>query len=416
LKWQENSNANLDIIYHLVTALGSLLSIFTTNISSRNGLNYGVVLSLLAFTFSLLLLNIKEYFLYAVIFFIICLSNGHLQNISTTLIVKKFSQKYRASVYVLAYFFTQFGKFLFACLMFKYNEVISKGRIEFTVYPILIIIFGQVVFNLFLVKKLKQKKKLKKECKIISSGNHKIKEGKMISLTNLIEINLPAEASFEIISFYQKTKNFLQTIYEPIILLVYTYQSHFLNLIFLNLSLGIQFFSMINVFPLLKTKSLVLVDEIFLSKLYHTIFLLFLPILFLFKSITRKFLLSFTFLISLILNALILFNIYDSSIFIHLFRFIWNVCYITVNLYSAESVSKKLRGVNTSIMGSIFKISCVIEIMTIDKLISFSIYLPILLNIVIILGDVLLVNKLQVETHKKSIEDIEIEINYLQST
>jgi hypothetical protein len=160
----------------------------------------------------------------------------------------------------------------------------------------------------------------------------------------------------------------------------------------LNLSLGIQFFSMINVFPLLKTKSLVLVEEIYLSKLYHTIFLLFLPLLFLFKSATRKFLLCFTFLTSLILNALILCSIYDSSIFIHLFRFIWNVCYITI-----------------------FKISCVIEIMTIEKLISISIYLPILFNIVIIIGDILLVNKLQLETHKKSIEDIEIEINYLHS-
>lgn len=299
--------------------------------------------------------------------------------------------------------------------MFNYNDIISKGHIQCTVYPISLIICSQVIFNLFLIKKLKEKKKLKNESKIISHNNLKIKEGKMISLTNLIEINLPQEASFEIIGFYEKSKNFLQTIYDPIILLVNTYQSHFLNLIFLNLSLGIQFFSMINVFPLLKTKSLVLVEEIYLSKLYHTIFLLFLPLVFLFKSATRKFLLCFTFLTSLILNALILCSIYDSSIFIHLFRFIWNVCYITVNLYTAESVTKKLRGVNTSIMGTIFKISCVIEIMTIEKFISISIYLPILFNVVIIIGDILLVNKLQLETHKKSIEDIEIEINYLHS-
>lgn len=353
------------------------------------------------------------------IFFVICFSNGHLQNICTTMIVKKFSKERRAAVYVLAYFFTQFGKFLFALIIYNYNDSIIQGKLAVTVYPIIILIIAQIVVNLILINSINEKIKFKQQIFInvkSDTGINSIStsDSSKNNLVNLIE-NISNTNKTELRELREtKIKTTLQIFTLPMKqLLCPRLRNHSFNLIFLNLSLGIQFFSMINVFPHLNNKNIftLLVDEIFFSKTLHTIFLFFLPFLFLWKEVTRKTLLFTTFTLNLFLNFLTVLNLFNSSIFIHMFRFIWNVSFITINLYCAEAITKNLRGVNTSVMYLIFKISCVIEILAIDKFISFSLYLPILFNILIIIGNMFLVSKLDIETHMKSLDEIDEEIN-----
>jgi hypothetical protein len=418
--WQENSVAYLDIIFHLISALGGLLSTYTTNLSTYNGLLFGLYFSIAAFVASFFLFVVKNFIIYSFIFFIICLSNGHLQNICTTLIVKNFSSFNRPVFYVLAYNFTQFGKFLFACIIMKYNEGILKGNISTTVYPIVLIIFFQIVVNLLLTSKKREK--------ILFNEDNKLKNQNDFQIHGLLSY-LFKNFNYYFPSFSIKLNNenypnnkscwiikLIQVFANPIKELFTNYRSHIFNLIFLNLSLGIQFFSMINVFPLFNNKNFVLlVDEIFYSKMLHTLFVLPLPFIFMLKFLTRGLLLSITFLFSLFFNILILFNILDSSILIHLFRWVWNICFITISLYCAESIPNKLKGINTSLMYFIFKISCIIEILTIDRFISFSIFVPIFMNIVIIIGDLILINQLKVETHMKSEEEINSEISYSEA-
>jgi hypothetical protein len=376
---------NLDILYHLTSALGSILSIFTTSAQTRLGLIYGLVFSSIGLFFSCSLIKIQDYHLYLITFFLVSLSNGHLQNISSTLIVKKYSTNLRAAVYVLAYFFSQFGKFLFASIIYKFSQILTNLNLSYTVYPIIIMIILQLLFIYLLTKKMQEK---------LNTKNNFTQNLQRISIKH---------------DYYKFIND--KTFFNSIKNLILLNGSHFLNMTILNLSLGIQFFSMINVFPLLKKVTTeVLVEEIFYSKAVHTLFLLFLPIVFLFKFITRKILLTFTFWASLIFNILILFDILNSGFLIHLFRFIWNICFITINLYSAESVPKRLIGFNTSIMYFIFKLSCIIEMVSIESLIGISIYLPIFVNILIIFVDIFLVSRLKVETHMKSLNEIDNEI------
>ena len=198
----------------------------------------------------------------------------------------------------------------------------------------------------------------------------------------------------------------LKDIFDPKI------KAHQFNLIFINLSLGIQFFSLINIFPHFNftyTYS-ILTEEIFYSKLIHTIFLLFFPILFTVKQISRRILLLFAFTCNLVINFLILMNFLNSSIFVHLFRFFWNVCYVTSSLYCCEAAPKKIRFLNTSVMYLFFKISCMVEILVIDKLININLYLPVGFNLLILILNIILVSKFEYETHYKSLDQIELEI------
>jgi hypothetical protein len=419
-KWQDNSVAILDIIFHIVSALGAILSIYTTKTSTYNGLLFSLYFSYAAFVGSLFLFEVRNFYVYSAIFIIICISNGHIQNICTTKIVKNFSSHTRPFFYVLAYNFTQFGKFLFSCIILKYNDTILKGDINTTVYPIILILFLQILINLVLTAE-KRKKKLyliNQENKF-PNLNHTQVNGVLDYFYKVFIFYLP---SFSINTNTDSNQNnswfsdLINVFKVPIIDLFNNYTSHILNLIFLNISLGIQFFSIINVFPLFNNKNYTIVDEIFYSKMLHTLFVLPLPIIFLLKIMTRKFLLSITFWFSLFFNILILFNILDSSILIHLFRWVWNICFITINLYCAESIPNKLRGINTSLMYLIFKISCIIEILTIDRFISLSIYVPIFMNILIIIGDLLLISQLKVETHMKTSEEINSEISFLESS
>jgi hypothetical protein len=188
---------------------------------------------------------------------------------------------------------------------------------------------------------------------------------------------------------------------------------HQFSMIFINFSLGIQFFSLINIFPHLHynyTYS-VLTEEIFFSKLIHLILLFFFPLLFLIKKLTRKSLLLFAFCSNFIINLLVLINFINSTAFVHTFRFIWNICYITTNLYNCEAAPFKIRYLNTSIMNLFFKISCMIEIIIIERLINVDLFLPVAFNLFILLMDNLLVSKLEYETHFKSLEQIKLELN-----
>jgi hypothetical protein len=404
-KWHEDSTSILNVIYHLVSAFGGVFSIYTTHISTKNGLNYAALFLMVAFILTIPLLNIKTYLLYIIIFSVICFSNGHLQNICTNLIVKKFSKTKRAAVYVFAYFFTQFGKFLFALIIYSYNEFIISGNLTVTILPIFVIIGAQIVVNIILINDINIKSNLKNS--ITKESIEKPNENQFVNINIGEYVNLHLLNEMENIP----ENNFKMIFIKPIKELFNNHnREHTLDQVFLNLSLGIQFFSMINVFSHLKVEHQDLVSEIVFSKTLHTFCLLFLPLFFLIPNLKRRDLLFYTFSLNLVLNICMVLRIFNPTTVIHIFRFIWNVCFITINLYCCESTVKNLRGVNTSVMYFIFKVSCVVEIFTIDFFISINLILPILLNIIILFGDIILSNTIKHETHMKSLEEIEAEI------
>ncbi len=81
-----------------------------------------------------------------------------------------------------------------------------------------------------------------------------------------------------------------------------------------------------------------------------------------------------------------------------------------MNLYNCEAAPYKVRYLNTSIMNLFFKISCMLEIGIIEKLINVNLYLPVVFNLFILLMDLMLVSKFDYETHFKSLEDIKLEL------
>ncbi len=398
-------------------------------------------------------------------------------------------------MFVAVNFFTQFGKFLFACLVYRYNNVMSTGDISSTVFPLIIFLLFQIVVNLVYIDYKKAKSSLKKmigENVLISEGDD---DG--FSLWGFMRIPLPTNISksrkkkndtdskykksdtdsknkdadtngdidgdrdideYEDEDSYLNSKKYekdeqnntneknnaneknttltslttnyashviynirnqgiLRQITKPINLLITNYRSQVYKLVFLNISLGIQFFSMINVFPYIKrdnepaatnNTSTNLVNEIFTSKMYHTVGFSLLPFIFLSNKLTRKFTLTLTLILSLIFNFFVIH--FNSGIWIHFFRFMWNVIYVIVSLYSVESVPKRLRGTASSIIYTIFKFTCVVWILLVDKIISVSIFIPIILNIVLIVVDLVIVSKLSIETHMRSTEEIEFDL------
>jgi len=522
----------LDLNFHFSSALGGLICLLFAMDKNSQALSSAAVITLTAFFISIALINVSSFTIYFLIFSIICLSNGHLQNISVNSIVKKFSEKTRGIVWGYAYFFNQFGKFLFASLIYKFDKDIKEGKIDVTIFPIFTIIMIQIVFIIILLTLMKKrylikenlglknfkedKQEIKKsnnnfysqlnlsENKDEYSNNRSIESNRISIENNTNEDNsLINQSLFEsnnenvkqikncksknIISttFSSLPKNFIsskkdnsdkyfkdmssstcltdtekiiltediqqinnknsnfnnKTVQESLenghqlidnndlhddllvtnidyiisslkIIFRHDILHHQFGIIFINFSLGIQFFSLINIFPHFNYNYTyaVLTEEIFYSKTIHLILLFFFPFVFLLRSITRKYLLLFAFGGNFIINLLVIINCLNSTSFVHLFRFIWNIFYITMNLYNCEAAPYKVRYLNTSIMNLFFKISCMLEIGIIEKLINVNLYLPVVFNLFILLMDLMLVSKFDYETHFKSLEDIKLEL------
>lgn len=555
-KWEESKIFYLDLNFHFSSALGGLFCLLFAKDTNREALNLAAIVTLIAFLVSIALINISSFFIYLSVFSIICISNGHLQNICVNAIVKKFSEKTRAVFWGYAYFFNQFGKFLFASLIFKFDKDVKDGKIDITIFPIFTIIMVQIVFIIILLtlmnkrSLLKQKISIKKES-LKSKANKEKRHLLGENDSSLVNCNLGAISKIDLFGFDKErncythvdnnfsknyNNNFITNINKKFILdkqidkkeankqkeengkankgnnirsstsnlsnllignfrkdskkknysdnkiknksenfsaddienknnekknpetfefqmipqiqqkknnnnknhisinnnykkqplsnkeyIISTLKAifaqqifyHQFSMIFINFSLGIQFFSLINIFPHLHynyTYS-VLTEEIFFSKLIHLILLFFFPLLFLFKKLTRKAILLFAFSSNFIINALVLVNCINSTAFVHIFRFIWNICYITTNLYNCEAAPFKVRYLNTSIMNLFFKLSCMIEITVIERLMRINLFLPVVLNLFILLMDNLLVSKLEFETHFKSLAQIKFELN-----
>jgi len=527
-QWEESKIYYLDLNFHFSSALGGLFCLLFAKDTNQNALNLAAIITLTAFLVSIALINISSFTIYLSVFSIICISNGHLQNICVNAIVKKFSEKTRAVFWGYAYFFNQFGKFLFASLIFKFDKDIKEGKIDVTIFPIFTIIMIQIVFIIILLTLMKKRSLLKQKMKsklqslnskakkekwllesdqdgnLVSNGcnsskNELIEFEKQNNFVNLenrkklvfyltqglkakdieanensetnkirnsnrnvssflienqkkdleiknnnhkIKSNIKENFSSDDIENTKNKKKLLQKNKQELLeikaapqppkynknqplsnkeyftnTLKATFSQeilhHQFSMIFINFSLGIQFFSLINIFPHLHynyTYS-VLTEEIFFSKLIHLILLFFFPLLFLIKKLTRKSLLLFAFCSNFIINLLVLINFINSTAFVHTFRFIWNICYITTNLYNCEAAPFKIRYLNTSIMNFFFKISCMIEIIIIERLINVDLFLPVAFNLFILLMDNLLVSKLEYETHFKSLEQIKLELN-----
>jgi len=336
------------------------------------------------------------------------------------MIIYKFSPKTRAFIFSIVLFFNQFGKFVFATIIYKFNNILLSGELKITIFPIIILLLLKLVLNIFVVSLIINKIKLKTQMKTEEECFEKVVHSKVdeISLSYHLEskskkiILQDSGQSIIVLGDKIQIQSFKNVICSQIYEL-FTNQNnkeHSFKLAILNISLGIQFFSMINVFPHLSNSVYFfsnLVDEIFFSKLIHTILLSLLPFLLLLEGAKSKRILYVCFSFNLALNFFIIFRIFNVILMVHAFRFLWNVSFISIDLYTAEAINRKYRNINTSLMYFLFKISCLIEIMTIDYLISISIYIPIVFNIIVLVLDILITYSLECEPHFLSLEEIE---------
>jgi hypothetical protein len=375
----------LDIIYHLITTSGCFVSTFTSHNSNKIGLNYAIIFNLMAFLSAMSLLRVESFFQYDLIFSIICISNGHSQNMGINLIVQKFDAHSRAVFYIFTECFSHIGKLIFAWILYNNSEALASGRLSITVFPILALVALQAGANLFLLNAMKEKASVKKKLNDESHKVLKTKHGRENSFKEIV--GKPLSQMFS--SGHRK-------------------QSYYLML--LNLTLGLQYYSVTTVFPRLMVHTDAdLSEEIFTSKIMHTILAIFLPLLFAFPAVTRKKLLITTLTINFILNLFIVFGFSNSALILHIFRFIWNISFLTLNLYCSE-VPKTIMNFSSSFFYLFYRFGCIVGIFSIVKLISFSIYLPIVINFIIIMMDIVMTRDLSHETHMKPLKEIEAEM------
>ena len=399
----------IEFVYHITSALGGIISIPTCYFSNQIGMNYNFVFSLSAIPVSLFLFNTNSYFGYLICIGYICLSNGHLYNIGTNLIINKFSVYSRGSIFALIYFLNQVGKLVFAFFIFKYSTILQSGNIAVTIVPIVLLLIFEIIvnYNMLEVYYINYKNTKMNLTEQINNTNAK-KKNNMIY--NLIYLNFLkfTKNSNEKFNLYKWLFQPIRNIFEQ------SPPLHGVFLVIINMSLGIQFFAMVNVFPLLrKPIPTFLTNEIFFSKITHTILLGAFTLICLLYTVNAKVILFIAFTINLILNLSIMFDWFDSYWMIHLFRFVWNVSYVMNNIYCAEAILKKNRGTNTSFLYTMFKLSCILEIVIVNRIIEISLFLPIAINIFLLLFNIVVVNKLQVDTYMKSCQEIDDEIRRL---
>ena len=65
----------LEIVYHITSALGGILSIPTCYFSNQIGMNYNFVFGLTAIPIAFLLFNTESYFFYLITIWYVCLAN-----------------------------------------------------------------------------------------------------------------------------------------------------------------------------------------------------------------------------------------------------------------------------------------------------------------------------------------------------
>ena len=390
----------LEIMFHSNGALGGILSIPTCHFGNQIGMNFNLIFAISSIPITLLLYNTKSYSCYLFCISYICLSNGHLYNIGTNLIINKFSIYSRGSIFALIYFFNQFGKCFFSYLIYKYMES-GILIVSYTIIPIFILFILQVIINLIMIMLYYEKAKssIKKE-KIIHmkyTGNYY-----SLQLYHYIRFSKNKNEKFEIYNWLIKC---------IIDLFIESPELHEIILVIINFTLGIQFYGMVTVFPLLKKPiPTIITNEIFFSKIFHTGLLGTFTLIFVLYTLNAKICLSIACLINLILNLSIMFNWFDSYWIIHFFRFVWNVSYVMCNLYCAEATLNKNRGTNTSFLYMIFKISCIIDILIVDKMVEMSLFFPIALDVFTLLFDIVLISKLKVETYFKNCQEIDMVI------
>ena len=305
----------------------------------------------------------------------------------------------------MIYFFGQFGKLIFAFFIFNYSAALQRGDIEITVIPIIVLLCFEVIVNFFMLQIYDEKNKNVKMNLSEQINKKNNKKGSFIPLLNFLKFSKNPSESF----------NLYDWLIKPIIhIFTQNPQLHGVFLVIINMSLGSQFFAMVNVFPLLqKPIPTFLSNEIFFSKITHTILLGSFTILCIIYTLNAKICLFVAFAINLLLNMSIMFDWFNSYWIIHLFRFVWNVSFVMNNIYCAEAILKKNRGTNTSFLYMMFKISCILEILFVNNVIAISLFLPIATNIFLLLFDIVLVNKLQIDTYLKTCANIDSEIKKL---
>jgi hypothetical protein len=271
--------------------------------------------------------------------------------------------------------------------------------ILYTIIPIIVVFLLQVIANLIMIILYFEKSKISIKREKISHMNY-IGKYYSLQLYNYVRFTKDKNENFELYNWLLKC---------IIDLFIESPKLHEIILVIFNFTLGIQFYGMVTVFPLLKKPiPTIITNEIFFSKIFHTALLGTFTLIFVLYTLNAKICFSIACLISLILNLSIMFNWFDTYWIIHFFRFVWNVSYVMCNLYCAEATLKKNRGTNTSFLYMIFKISCIIDILIVDKMVQMSLFFPIAIDIFTLLFDVVLITKLKVETYFKTCKEIDM--------
>lgn len=461
-QWTQSQVFSLNIVYHLMSGLGSLFSIITAKNGIKIGLHYSLALNTITMLFTLPILNSHSFMVYFVSFFFVFLTNGHLLNICTNMLVEEFSHIFRAPFFSFAFFFGQFGKFILACIIFKFYKYINHGRLMITLAPIIVCLMLKLIITCLLINLLHRK-----NISIIFSRTFMTENGQRYiarsygrsnrdehesndeiqyltyhhedesrqapelnntqvssadesvivinNLAGLLEVVRCLKGKVNLLSIpkillCEILRNLHYLFVAPVrLLLNKSRRLHTRNLMFMNFSLAIQFFSMISVFPIMSetNMSVNIIDMIFVSKLIHTVLLFFFPVIFLIKCISRKDLLLMAYLINLLICFSLMFDISHSENIAHLFRFVWNICFITVNLYTVESANKEIRGVITSVSTFVFQIGCLVEIFIADFLVTRNVFIPLIMNLLMLIVDILLISKFMIDTHFMTLEEID---------
>lgn len=447
--WNKNSVVMLNIIYHLMSGIGALSSTFSCAHGYNQGILYASILSFFTLFFSFPLLFSNSLSIYFISFFLIFLLNGHNQNMCTNLIVEQFNTTVRGSLFALIFFFTQFGRFIFSCIILEDNKDINSGNLFLTIIPILVCISVNFVCLKVLVKILSNSKSFL-EMSHISIENKINKKGELENVIkdeifleekekfydgqkeNIIEkkgesqvdvynsnqieenneliqeismIGLVFDFNLKInFDFNKLIVNGIKVIYEK-----EKKRKNFINILFLNISLAIQFFIIVSIYPLISndnTLTINIIDRIILTKVIETLSLLVFPLVFMVKCIGRKDILIFSHLISMFFLFSIIFKLGDVEKSFDSLRFIWICSFIVVNLYTVEACSFNNRGLISGIMTFAYQISCLLTILIGCYTSMINVYYPISICLIMLVLDIFVVSKFVIETNFINVKNI----------
>jgi hypothetical protein len=415
--WTETQKYILILSYHLITAFGGVFAVFTSFRSNKVSLSLSNPLLVLSFCFLFVLITVQNYYSYLVSFFLLCFTNGHLMNTCSNYVIKKFQAKTRACAHISLFSFNQIGQLIFSLITYglEKTEQMVYQNTTITIIPLFFLIIIQFLFNnsliYFLYFRTKEKEKTNKVKKKLLLKDKSINfNDNIMNVKNSIEIRLRKDMAEMLIKPFRMI--FVST----------KFKYHAFLMVFLNISIGLQFFSMINVFPSeisrhIKSSQNDALGLIVEWRIIYSFLLILIAVMSFSQILERKKCLFIIFFINFILSVILVLDFtqtINTPIILNLFRFLWNLSYVITNLYCAEAVSSRLRTMFTSILTLLFKFSCILELGIINQVISIHNSFPLIFNVFILLSQIYMSLRLPLETHHKPVDQINNELIFIK--